>query len=113
MPLVRTGGWTDRRGRCRRLWSRRDRLLRAKNHTSWYYREMSFFRSVLLVCPAACLLAQTPPSATPAQPAGGVGGARPPAMASPVLPPGATSSPIPAPAPPSPDTARIQVSEHN
>ena len=39
---------------------------------------MSFFRSVLVVCPAACLLAQTPPAAVrPASP-------QPPAMASPV-----------------------------
>lgn len=29
---------------------------------------MSFFRSMLLVCPAACLLAQTPPPATPVAP---------------------------------------------
>jgi hypothetical protein len=32
---------------------------------------MSFFRSMLLVCPAACLLAQTPPQTGAAVPAGG------------------------------------------
>src|SRR5689334_643379 len=30
---------------------------------------MSFFRSMLFVCPAVCLLAQTPPPPKPAQPA--------------------------------------------
>src|SRR5262249_36885559 len=78
------------------------------NHTCWYHRKMSFFRSLLVVCPAACLLAQTPPPAAPARPY--TNGA-PPAMASPVVPPGANASPVPAPAPPSPDKILIQVGD--
>src|SRR5215467_5192481 len=36
----------------------------------WYHGRMTFFRSLLFVCPAACLLAQTPPpAASPARPA--------------------------------------------
>src|SRR5215470_16185205 len=78
---------------------------------------MSFFRSLLVVCPAACLLAQTPPPAAPAQTKSGgnsgigVNGGAVPAMASPVLSPGATASPVPAPAPPSPNKVLIQVGD--
>jgi len=69
---------------------------------------MSFFRSVLLVCSAACLLAQTPPPAQPAQPASGQ---KAPALASPVVPPSAVASPVPAAAPPSPDKVLIRVGD--
>lgn len=56
---------------------------------------MTFFRSLVLVCPAACLLAQTPPpAASPAVPATPVpkpsiqvAPARPPAPPVPVVPP--------------------------
>ena len=56
-----------------------------------YYREMKLFRCLLLVCPAACLLAQTPPpkpaeAAPPANPGSTCRSIRPP-PAMPEVPP--------------------------
>jgi peptidyl-prolyl cis-trans isomerase C len=37
-------------------------------NSGWYYRTMTFLRSLLLLCPAVCLLAQTPPPPAPKTP---------------------------------------------
>src|ERR1017187_9866881 len=57
MPMAGIGGWNGRRGRCRRWSSRRSSGV-------GYHGEMTLFRSMVLLGPAACLLAQTPPPKT-------------------------------------------------
>src|SRR5580658_9286677 len=56
--MVRIGGWRGRRGRCPRRSNAPDGII----------RNMMFFRSVLCLCSAACLLAQTPQPPVPPPP---------------------------------------------